>query len=523
MGIYGAFSPSMLGMMSQSHALNTIGVNLANATTGGYRAKETRFSSLVSDSLFRESDLGGIRPVDIQHVDRQGVLAASRSSMDLGISGNGFFALSETFNVSDQLFFGRDGTFQMTTVNDVSATADDGSTITVKDGYLTDKNGYFVLGWEPDANGEFPTSGGTLQPLRIDPYAFTTDFSPTSTATFLANLPANLAANESESYTVNIVDSAGATKPVTVKFIKTATANQWQVTANSVAQVDTATIAGTPEVGDTYSVTVNGTVINYAATGSEANIDIIRDSLVAAINANATIASAVTASAGNSGEIKITADLPGSPFTSTSAVVDGGATADNSAATATTTANVSGTATGSPVTLTFDSKGQVVSPDTVTLNAAFSGGSTASFALDISGFTQFAGAFQPVSFTKNGYAVARMEEFHFDSTGRIIGSFDDSTQRPLYKVPLAIFANVNGLEERNGNTYVVTGDSGAAEIVAAGALGAGTYQPNSFELSNVDIGSEFSAMILTQHAYNSSATVFRTVDEMTEVARDLRR
>jgi len=39
----------------------------------------------------------------------------------------------------------------------------------------------------------------------------------------------------------------------------------------------------------------------------------------------------------------------------------------------------------------------------------------------------------------------------------------------------------------------------------------------------VDLADEFTLMIMTQNAYNSSATVFRTVDEMLQTARDLKR
>ena len=48
MAVYGAYVSSTLGMMSQSHSLNTISSNLANINTGGYKANETRFSTVLS-------------------------------------------------------------------------------------------------------------------------------------------------------------------------------------------------------------------------------------------------------------------------------------------------------------------------------------------------------------------------------------------------------------------------------------------------------------------------------------------
>jgi len=51
-----------LGMMSQTHALNTIGQNIANVSTGGYKGRDVRFSTLVGQQIDHESDLSGVRP-----------------------------------------------------------------------------------------------------------------------------------------------------------------------------------------------------------------------------------------------------------------------------------------------------------------------------------------------------------------------------------------------------------------------------------------------------------------------------
>ncbi len=528
MGVYGAFSPSVFGMLSQSQALNTIGINIANVSTGGYRARETRFSTLLSESVFNESDLNGVRPQEIQRIDKQGLLQASDSPFDLGISGRGFFILSDTFDQSGRTFYGRDGSFQMRTVNDISVTADDGSTITVRDGYLADKNGYFVLGWEPDANGEFTDSGGTLTPLRIDSYAFSDVFEPTTTADLVANLPANNDAGEAETYAVTVIDSNGDRQTVTFNFTKSSTLNQWEMSAttsqDAVSQVDTVTLAGTIEAGDVYSVTVNGNTITYTCTGAEADLDAVRDGLITNLNNNPTVSSLVTAAAGTAtGELTVTANEAGSAITVSSNATDGGGTADNTATAATTTPNVTTTQTTAATTLLFDGTGAIVSPTTVNMALGFEGGGTATVAIDVSEMTQFAGGFLPHYFNRNGYASSHMESFGFDADGHVIGTFEDSTQRVLYKIPMAIFSNPNSMEEKNGNVYVPTPDTGEADVVGAGSLGAGVFMPSTRELSNVDIATEFTNMMLTQHAYNSSATVFKTVDEMVEVIRDLKR
>jgi flagellar hook protein FlgE len=51
----------------------------------------------------------------------------------------------------------------------------------------------------------------------------------------------------------------------------------------------------------------------------------------------------------------------------------------------------------------------------------------------------------------------------------------------------------------------------------------GLFTPNALELSNVNLEDEMAHMIKTQTAYNSSATAFKTMDEMSQTARDLKR
>ena len=188
MPIYGAYVSSTLGMMSQSHALNTISSNLANINTGGYKANETRFSTILSKSLFAQSDLGGVRTKDIQLISKQGNLVSSARDLDVAISGKGFFILKSELT-GGQTFYGRDGSFSLATPGLTgTATADDGSTLTIKQGFLVDKNGFFVQGFSANADGTFPTSG-TLTSLRVDQFAFAGAGKETTTATLNLNLP----------------------------------------------------------------------------------------------------------------------------------------------------------------------------------------------------------------------------------------------------------------------------------------------------------------------------------------------
>ncbi len=534
MPVYGAFASSTLAMLSQAHALATIGNNIANINTGGFKATDTRFSTVLSDTLFNQSDLGGVTPKDFNRIDQQGTMVSSSSPLDVAINGQGFFVLNTQRDGSGETLYTRDGGFSMTTGPDTTAIADDGSTITVKEGYLVNKNGYYVQGWSPATDGTFSNSG-SLSSLRVDQFAFTANGQPTTTAQLGLNLPAMANPGDVNVFTIEVIDSNFTAQTATLNFTKGTNVNEWTISATTsqtpVAQVDTVTIgAGTIEAGDTYTVTVDGNAVVYTTTGLEpGGLSGIRDALVAAINADSTVSAIVTAAAGTSaGDLTLTAVTAGTAFTAIAATGNEG-TADNTAAIVTTTANTPNTVTTTPVTLTFGGNGQLTSPTTpvslalswapVAPNAA----GTATVALDLSTLTQFAGPFVPVSYSKNGFAVSDMRSFHFDISGHIVGTFADGSFRSIYKLPLALFSNPNALERRNGNTFAVTAESGTARVTAASVGGFALFAPNTHELSNVNLADQFTKLILTQNAYNSAATVFRTIDELLITARDLKR
>ncbi|MCZ6467194.1 MAG: flagellar hook-basal body complex protein, partial [Alphaproteobacteria bacterium] len=409
MPVYGAFATSTLAMLSQAHALGTIGNNIANLTTGGFKATDTRFSTVLSDSLFNQSDLGGVTPKDINRIDQQGTVVSSSSALDVSINGQGFFILNTQLDGSGDTLYTRDGGFSMTTGPDTTATADDGSTITVKEGYLVDKNGYYVQGWTPATDGTFSNSG-TLSALRVDQFAFTATGQPTTTAQLGLNLPATANVGGVNVFTIEVIDSNFAAQTANLNFTKGGTVNTWTVSATTSqtpgAQVDTVTIGATTiEAGDTYTVTVDGNAVVYTTTGLEpGGLAGIRNALVTAINADATVSAIVTAGTGGAGgDLTLTANVAGSAFTATAATGNEG-TPDNTAIIATTTPNIPNTVTTTPVTLTFGGNGQLTSPATpVTLALSWpavppNAQGTATVALDLSNLTQFAGPFLPVNY-----------------------------------------------------------------------------------------------------------------------------
>ena len=523
---YSLFQTATLGMMSQAHALNTIGSNIANVSTGGFKRTDTRFATVLSDTINNaagtntERALGGVQPRDFNTIDQQGLLKGTDRELDLAIGGGGFFQVSPTLVLSGQIFYTRDGGFDITVAGSpVAATGADGNAITVGQGFLTDKNGNFLLGIAPDINGLFPSAAG-LQAMRVDQFAFTNQFTATTAASMSVNLNSNTAFGDpSVSASLTVVDSNGQTRALTATFIKAPTAGQWQMLLSG----DNLTNSGqTP--GGAFSLTTGaGTGGLLTVNPATRSISVKSEQVPTASSPGAFLGLQV----GDSITI-------GAPSTNAGTFTIGAISADFATITVNTGTPLPGTAENLiAATLSstrvvgnkiiFSDTGQVSSPTSFTNTLTWSDGATNSFTLDISDSTQFAGGFLVQNTSQNGLSASDLQSVSFDSVGRVNGLFSDGTTRTIYKIPLATFTNPNGLDAIDGNGFAETPQSGPSRSVFADTSGIAILSPNTVELSNVELASQFTQMIQVQQAYNSSATVFKTVDEMIIVARDLKK
>jgi flagellar hook protein FlgE len=169
MSTFGAFQASVLGMVSQSHALGVIGANIANVATGGFKRTDAHFETLLGRTiasqpgspdldgpLTSQSDLAGVTTKDYARISLQGELAGSQGTYDVAINGPGFFVFGEGPVGSGRMVFGRDGAFATLPGALVTPTLPDGTTVQSAETYLTDGGGRYVLGWPAGSNGGFP-------------------------------------------------------------------------------------------------------------------------------------------------------------------------------------------------------------------------------------------------------------------------------------------------------------------------------------------------------------------------------
>jgi len=145
-------------------------------------------------------------------------------------------------------------------------------------------------------------------------------------------------------------------------------------------------------------------------------------------------------------------------------------------------------------------------PQSVTITLGTSGSSN--------GITQFDAPSSLTSANINGAPYGALTSVSVDDQGYVSALFDNGIQKKVFKVPVATFANADGLAPVAGNAYQLTDASGTATILEAKTGGAGSISSNSVEASTVDLAKEFSDLITTQRAYSAATRIITTADQM---------
>lgn len=181
MALVRAMNSAISGLRSQQFRIDTVGDNLANATTTGFKSGRVEFSTLLSQTISfgtaPQGFLGGIDPqqmglgVTVASTTRnftQGELETTGVASDLGIDGAGFFIMR---NESGDMVFSRDGSFTINPSNLLHNPA----------------NGFVVQGIQADFNTFTIASGAPIQNLSI-PIGNLTIAVATTTAEYDGNL-----------------------------------------------------------------------------------------------------------------------------------------------------------------------------------------------------------------------------------------------------------------------------------------------------------------------------------------------
>ncbi|HET9472365.1 MAG TPA: flagellar hook protein FlgE [Steroidobacteraceae bacterium] len=227
-----SFRIALSGVNAAQADLNVTANNIANTQTTGFKGSRTEFADMFAVSLQGVSSNAsgnGVRVAAVAQQFAQGNIEFTDSNLDLAVSGQGMFILSD----NGALAYTRAGAFQMN-----------------RDGYVINSMGQRLQVYPPLAGGGFNTGG--LSDLRL----VSTDSAPQATGTveYVLNLPASATPppvavfnpNDPNSFnqatSLTLFDSLGATHTGTMYFVKTATANQW----TAQLAID-GTLVGTPQ------------------------------------------------------------------------------------------------------------------------------------------------------------------------------------------------------------------------------------------------------------------------------------
>jgi flagellar hook protein FlgE len=214
-----SFQQGLSGLDGASKALDTIGNNIANSGTSGFKAAAAQFADVFAASLAGGggSQVGvGVGLSAISQEFTQGNITTTGNPLDIAINGAGMFRLSDNGTIT----YSRNGQFNLD-----------------KNGYITNGSGARLTGYAVDAAGVVvpgsfadlqvnasniaprATSGAQVQ-LTLDSRAA----APTITPFSAANV-----ATYTGSTSQTVYDSLGNSHNMTMYFVKSATAGQYNM------------------------------------------------------------------------------------------------------------------------------------------------------------------------------------------------------------------------------------------------------------------------------------------------------
>jgi flagellar hook protein FlgE len=439
------------GLDANQEYIDTIGNDIANINTTGYKSNEVQFEDLlgqtISGATTPTTTAGGIDPTQVGLGVRvagieanftEGTSEQTGNPLDLSIQGNGFFVAKG----SNQVYYTRAGSLEL-----------DGN------GNLVTPDGYLIQGWPATSSGAINTSA------------------PLGSLTIPSGQ--EIAAQETSGVTLggNLNTQAGWTLPT-------------GVTSNAAT--------GDSPTGASTSVTV------YSASGATESLDLCFQPAAA----SATIPSSLTSGT----------DPAVSAWNVVGVLTTAGGTPNYTGAT--------------PATLYFDSGGNLVgytdnqSPATtnpVTAGTSFSlsvpnlttaNAKPATFTLSVPSVTANSSDDTMSVLSQNGNAPGTLQSYSIGSGGLIQGVFSNGQTLNLGQIALATFANPDGLLRAGDSDFTATGNSGLAQIGAAGNGSRGTIQAGTLEASNVDLATEMTELIEAERGFQANGSVITTSDTL---------
>lgn len=456
---------AVTGLRTHQGKLDTIGNNIANVNTVGFKKGQVTFKEIFNQTVrgassATKSGVGGLNPQQIgmgvntgaiNTIHTRGAGQRTDNPTDLAIEGNGFFVVSDDINGNNR-YYTRAGNFNLD-----------------NQGNLVTSEGFRVLGYQANPDGTFSDA---ISGLRINASETVAPIL-TENLELRGNLDSNYPLNTEHETDTIIRDSLGNAYSIKFAFERTAD-NTWNIKIKRFTDVATGRYTEDLDGKIVFEGTgaANPQSLSFSSAGKllsigGKNIDTDSPALDIKINdgivfqkdknkmdINEPINNQVKFGQGGSGKISIL------------------------------------------------SKEKTRSYDNL---------------------TQYANETTAKTYAKDGATSGNLRGFSIGADGIITGAFDNGDTKALGRVALAKFDNSMGLEKIANNLYKDSRNSGEAQVGKAGSAGYGPIASGTLEMSNVDLALEFTEMITTQRGFQANSRVITTSDEMLQELVNIKR
>ncbi|MFC4699952.1 flagellar hook protein FlgE [Glaciecola siphonariae] len=460
-----SFNIALSGVSASQKDLDTTANNIANVNTVGFKESRAEFGDVYAASLLAsgKTKVGdGALTQEVSQQFSQGSLSFTNNSLDLAITGNGFFATVPEITSRD-FSFTRAGQFKLDSNNFVVNSAGDN-----------------LLGFPVNPDGTSASVAlSTTVPVRIPDSSGSPQ--KTSEVDLRFNLPAGDQVKDPADFdpsdpltynaatSVTVYDSLGDSHVMTYYFMKDndpANVNEWYVAAS---------------VDDVLVDMTN-------SDGSDA------DPATAVNSVGTATGNAVTAA-----KLKFS---DGGDFIGIESA-DGIAQLDRKIVTEALGGVILANGSDATQQIAIDFN---LDPNGANPNEP----------------TQFASAFEVTSLEQDGLPVGRLTGIDIGPDGLVRATFSNGTSEPIVRVALARFANEQGLTQQSGTAWKESILSGEA---LAGEATTGTFgdiNSSALEQANVNLTTELIDMIIAQRNFQANSRALEVNNQLNQTILNIR-
>jgi flagellar hook protein FlgE len=443
-----SFNIALTGLSAAQKDLDVTANNIANVNTTGFKESRAEFADVYASSVFssgKTKNGDGAQTTSVAQQFHQGSLKFTNNSLDLAITGEGYFAMAEEFGSQDYAYT-RAGAFKLN-----------------KDNFIVDASGNFLQGFpvDPSTGNNTSVSLSTASAIQIpdasgSPRATTNIYSSFNLDSrvdvpTLAFDP-NVSASYNSSTSTTVYDSLGEPHVMQMFFTKlapdaTATppilANEWNV----YATLDKQPIAadGTLQTGATLAPI---TRFRFDSSGLPSH------------TLNAT-----PAMVANTGTTFNPLSFPGGSGTGLSTLLSNGATF----------------------------------PSNVAMNWRDEANTSNKLP------TQYASRFEVKALEQDGATVGRLAGLDIGTDGKIVASYSNGDTSFLGQVAMVRFPNSQGLQQVGNTSWKKSLTSGEPIAGEPGSGTLGSVNSSALEQSNVNLTNELVDLISAQRNFQANS------------------